>query len=480
MENDSKQYYVKLPLWKKCTFGMIDSANNFSWSYISSFLAIYLTDTFLIPAATVSLMFLLCRFWDAINDPIVGYLADRTRSRWGRYRPWIMFASAPLFITTALLFWPHPEWAVGVKTAYVVILYALVVLFYTMVNLTYGSLNSVVTQDPAERGSLASWRLLFAYIGSTLMVQLVTRCEPVLSAKHPNMGYFILAVIFAVFCIPMQILCAKSQKEVVPPQPSPKKIGIFKSLAISFKNREFMIVCILFLAQGFALYGAGTINIYWFKYVLGDVKRGDIGSTAAAYAHHLSGVNAGEHAFDPWHEDAVTVNPYLGTDGITPFVEAATGADKDIFVLVRTSNPSSSELQELELASGERVYEHVADLVEGWGAETIGANGYSRVGAVVGATHPEEGKALRARMPHTFFLVPGYGAQGGTAQGVAGMFDKDGMGALVNSSRGIIGAWKKSGKYSESMSADDALDLVAESAREAAKDMRDNLRAVLP
>ena len=102
------------------------------------------------------------------------------------------------------------------------------------------------------------------------------------------------------------------------------------------------------------------------------------------------------------------MNPYLGTDGITPFVEAATGADKDIFVLVRTSNPSSSELQELELASGERVYEHVAGLVEGWGAETIGANGYSRVGAVVGATHPEEGKALRARMPHTFFLVPGY------------------------------------------------------------------------
>ena len=105
-------------------------------------------------------------------------------------------------------------------------------------------------------------------------------------------------------------------------------------------------------------------------YVLGDVKRGDIGSTAAAYAHHLSGVNAGERAFDPWHEDAVTVNPYLGTDGITPFVEAATGADKDIFVLVRTSNPSSSELQELELASASAWYEHIAGLVEGWGAET--------------------------------------------------------------------------------------------------------------
>ena len=102
---DNKQYYVKLPVWKKCAFGSIDTANNFSWSYISSFLAIYLTDTFLIPASYVSIMFLVCRFWDAINDPIVGYLADRTRTRWGRYRPWIFFGTAPLFITT----WPKEE-----------------------------------------------------------------------------------------------------------------------------------------------------------------------------------------------------------------------------------------------------------------------------------------------------------------------------------------------------------------------------------
>lgn len=218
-------------------------------------------------------------------------------------------------------------------------------------------------------------------------------------------------------------------------------------------------------------------------YVLGDIKRGDIGSTAAAYAHHLNGVSAGVSAsaeegdaFDPWHEDAVTVNPYLGTDGITPFVDAAVAADKDIFVLVRTSNPSSSELQMLDLADGTKVYEHVADLVEHWGAETRGQHGYSRVGAVVGATHPEEGRALRKHMPHTFFLVPGYGAQGGTAQDVAGMFDETGSGAIVNSSRGIIGAWRKSGRYSESMSADQALELVAESARQAAIDMRDALR----
>lgn len=210
-------------------------------------------------------------------------------------------------------------------------------------------------------------------------------------------------------------------------------------------------------------------------YVLADAKRGDIGSTAAAYAHMLTGVDG----FDPWKVDAVTVNPYLGTDGITPFVDAAKESDKDLFVLVRTSNPSSSELQMLGLADGSKVYEHVADLVEGWGADSVGAHGYSRVGAVVGATHPEEGKALRKRMPHTFFLVPGYGAQGGTAADVRGMFDADGSGAIVNSSRGIIGAWKKDGRYSPSMSADDALALVDETARAAAIRMRDDLRAVL-
>ena len=218
-------------------------------------------------------------------------------------------------------------------------------------------------------------------------------------------------------------------------------------------------------------------------YVIGDIKRGDIGSTAAAYAGHLSGVafGAGESGpYDPWHEDAVTVNPYLGTDGITPFVEAATAADKDIFALVRTSNPSSSEIQELELAGGCRVYEHVADLVERWGQSTVGQHRYSRVGAVVGATHPEEGRALRARMPHTFFLVPGYGAQGGTARDVAGMFDDAGSGAIVNSSRGIIGAWRKTGAYSETMSAESALGLVADAARNAAIAMRDDLRAVMP
>ncbi|KFI65984.1 orotidine-5'-phosphate decarboxylase [Bifidobacterium cuniculi] len=215
-------------------------------------------------------------------------------------------------------------------------------------------------------------------------------------------------------------------------------------------------------------------------YVLGDIKRGDIGSTAAAYAAHLAGVAGGEEPFDAWHEDAVTVNPYLGSDGIVPFTDAAKAADKDLFALVRTSNPSSVQLQELELADGRRVYEHVAALVEEWGADSIGRFGYSRVGAVVGATHPDEGRALRGAMPHTFFLVPGYGAQGGTAQSVAGMFDRNGSGAIVNSSRGIIGAWLRSERWDDSMEASEALELVAQCAREAALDMRDQLRVAIP
>lgn len=217
-------------------------------------------------------------------------------------------------------------------------------------------------------------------------------------------------------------------------------------------------------------------------HVIGDIKRGDIGSTASAYAAHLSGVEVleDEGSYDPWYEDAITVNPYLGADGITPFVHAAEHSDKDIFALVRTSNPSSAQIQELQCADGQRVYEHVGALVEEWGSSTIGRFGYSRVGAVVGATHPEEGAALRASMPHTFFLVPGFGAQGGTAQSVAGMFDRNGSGAIVNSSRGIMGAWRAHADDVNSMNAQEALDFVAQQARLAALDMRDQLRVVLP
>lgn len=217
-------------------------------------------------------------------------------------------------------------------------------------------------------------------------------------------------------------------------------------------------------------------------YVLGDIKRGDIGSTAAAYAAHIEGTPSinGVGSTDVWHEDAVTVNPYLGSDGILPFVQAANNSNKDIFVLVKTSNPSSNELQDLRVdGSAHTVATQVAELVEQWGENSRDNKyGYSRVGAVVGATHPVLGAQLRTLMPHTFFLVPGYGAQGGTADDLAGLFDENGLGALINSSRGIIGAWKHIDEAETIRTKLQALNLVATSARQAALAMKNDIARV--
>lgn len=177
--------------------------------------------------------------------------------------------------------------------------------------------------------------------------------------------------------------------------------------------------------------------------VIADVKRGDIGSTAAGYSNaYLGETPVGDKKESFFDIDFVTVNPYLGVDGIKPFIEDAKKYGKGIFILVKTSNPSSAELQDLRLDSGETVYEKVAELVKTWGEELIGEKGYSSVGAVVGATHPTQLKDLRKLMPNTFFLIPGYGAQGGKAEDIALGFDKDGVGGIVNASRSLMCAYK--------------------------------------
>ncbi len=177
--------------------------------------------------------------------------------------------------------------------------------------------------------------------------------------------------------------------------------------------------------------------------VIADVKRGDIGSTAAGYSNaYLGETLVGDKTESFFDIDFVTVNPYLGVDGIKPFIEDCKKYEKGIFILVKTSNPSSAELQDLRLESGETVYEKVAELVKTWGEELIGEKGYSSVGAVVGATHPTQLKDLRKLMPNTFFLIPGYGAQGGKAEDIALGFDKDGIGGIVNASRSLMCAYK--------------------------------------
>ncbi len=206
--------------------------------------------------------------------------------------------------------------------------------------------------------------------------------------------------------------------------------------------------------------------------VIGDIKRGDIGSTSAAYAAgHIGKVTIGSNTFEPFGEDFVTVNPYLGTDGIKPFVDACKENDRGLFILVKTSNPSSGEFQD-RLIDGRPLYEHMGEKVAEWGVDCMSGD-YSNIGAVVGATYPEQGKILRKLMPKTFILVPGYGAQGGRGKDLAYFFNKDGLGAIVNSSRGIIAAYKQEAyaKFGETGYAD--------AARAAVLDMKADINSAI-
>lgn len=206
--------------------------------------------------------------------------------------------------------------------------------------------------------------------------------------------------------------------------------------------------------------------------VIGDIKRGDIGSTSEAYAvGHLGKVEVGSKTYAPFDEDFATVNPYLGSDGIKPFIKVCQENNKGIFVLVKTSNPSSGEFQD-RLVDGRPLYEIVGEKVAEWGSECMGSE-YSNVGAVVGATYPEMGKALRKVMPKAYILVPGYGAQGGKGADLVHFFNEDGLGAIINSSRGIIAAYQQE-KYAKFGAAN-----YAEASRQAVIDMREDIAQAL-
>ena len=203
--------------------------------------------------------------------------------------------------------------------------------------------------------------------------------------------------------------------------------------------------------------------------VIGDAKRGDIGSTSESYAiAHIGKIAVGSKTFAPFDEDFVTVNPYLGSDGVKPFIKVCNEHDKGIFVLVKTSNPSSGEFQDQKV--GEKpLYEMVGEKVSEWGLDSMDGD-YSNIGAVVGATYPEMGIALRKLMPKNYILVPGYGAQGGSGKDLKGFFNEDGLGAIINSSRGIIAAYKNE-KYAEF-----GAEGYADAARKATEDMIEDIR----
>lgn len=206
--------------------------------------------------------------------------------------------------------------------------------------------------------------------------------------------------------------------------------------------------------------------------VIGDIKRGDIGSTSSAYAvGHLGKVQVGTKEYAGFDEDFATVNPYLGSDGVNPFIDICKKEKKGLFILVKTSNPSSGEFQD-QLINGRPLYELVGEKVAQWGADCMGDE-YSYIGAVVGATYPEMGKVLRKIMPKSYILVPGYGAQGGKAEDLVHFFNEDGLGAIVNSSRGIIAAYTKEqyAKFGE--------EHFAEASRQAALDMIADINGAL-
>lgn len=206
--------------------------------------------------------------------------------------------------------------------------------------------------------------------------------------------------------------------------------------------------------------------------VIGDIKRGDIGSTSAAYATgHLGKFKVGDHEYRGFDEDFITVNPYLGIDGIKPFIDVCKEEKRGLFILVKTSNPSSGEFQD-RLIDGKPLYEVVAQKVDEWGRDCMGDQ-YSYIGAVVGATYPEMGKALRKVMPKSYILVPGYGAQGGKGADLVHFFDEDGLGAIVNSSRGIIAA------YQQEQYAEFGAEHFADAARAAVEAMRADLKNAL-
>lgn len=265
--------YVKIPVWRKFTFGLIDMANNFSWSLVSSYLSIFYTDIFLIPTGIVSMLFLVARFWDAINDPLVGTWSDRTRTKMGRFRPWILIACIPMVIMTMVTFTAHPDWSITAKTIYIFITYGVLVFLYTCVNIPYSAMTSAITQDPKERGSLASWRLTLAVAGALIVAQIIANLYPVLAEKtDPAMGYTLCALILGCIAIAFYMIGVLTHKEVVVPDDTQKtkKVSFIAQLKGACKNKGFIIAILAHFAYGVFSYGRSGIYMYYFTYNMGN------------------------------------------------------------------------------------------------------------------------------------------------------------------------------------------------------------------
>ena len=208
---------IKIPFWKASCFGLGDFGNNFVWTFVGSYLMIFYTDVFGIPMAAVSLLMLIARAWDAINDPIIGGLSDRTRTRWGRYRPWVLLMSFPTAIITVLTFWAHPDWSDTSKIVYMYVTYALLVLCYTGVNIPYSAMTSVLTQNTDERAKLSTMRITLANVSIAGIGIIVVPMVSALGGGNDAIGYRLTAIIFVIIFMICASVVFATQREVVPP-----------------------------------------------------------------------------------------------------------------------------------------------------------------------------------------------------------------------------------------------------------------------
>lgn len=292
-------YHGKEAVWRKWAFASGEMVYNLPWMLISSYLSFFMTDVALIPAAAVSILFLAARVWDAINDPMIGSLADRTRTKMGRYRPWMVFGAIGLIPLVILSFWAHPEWSTGARTAYGCVLYLIVVIFSTSWNIPFCALNGVVSPYPEERASFSSHRIFISSLACSLataiFMPLVTKFG---GAEGNNVrGYLLAAVVVCCLAIPFVFTSVLGTKEVVqaPPKQKEKKMGGKVMLDCFVKNPPLLIVCFAFLVYGFLNYGRMTVGMYYFTYVWNDVSlftfyatfNGIVSAVAAFFCYYL-------------------------------------------------------------------------------------------------------------------------------------------------------------------------------------------------
>lgn len=267
--DNKKQTNIKIPFISKLAYGFGDIGCNFSWMFVGNFLMIFYTDVCGIPMAAVSLLMLISRFWDAINDPIIGSLSDRTKTKWDRYRPWLLIGAPLTAIVLVLTFWAHPNWDDSSKTIYMYITYCILVVGYTCVNIPYGTLCGTLTQNIEERAKINTFRSVCAMIAINVINMVTLPLISAFGGENQARGYLLVTILYGSIFVACHWFCFSKTKEVVQP-PVKKKIPIKNQLKAALQNKPYLIALAGQVLFGITLYGRNADLLYYFKYVEGN------------------------------------------------------------------------------------------------------------------------------------------------------------------------------------------------------------------